>query len=62
MDDPRLAALGQRLVMRAGDKPSCLGEESETDAVAYADWRMELGVAEGPVEIPAGGAFSALAP
>ena len=41
-------------MLGAGDRPSCQGDEQQTDPVEYRRWRIEQGVAEGRDEIEGG--------
>ncbi|KAL3149050.1 hypothetical protein ABBQ32_001895 [Trebouxia sp. C0010 RCD-2024] len=55
--DPRLQALGQRIVLQAHDKPTTPEGEQETEGIQYKAWRIEQGVAEGDTEMPSGHAI-----
>lgn len=56
--DPRLQALGQRIVLQAHDKPTTPEGEQETEGIQYKAWRIEQGVAEGDTEMPSGIKFN----
>ncbi|MDX1922936.1 MAG: folate-binding protein [Alphaproteobacteria bacterium] len=49
--DPRLAAMGERLIIKKSDEASIVTNREESD---YREWRYKNGVAEGLVEIETG--------
>lgn len=52
--DPRLEALGQRMLLPARDKATSPSGEPETEGVEFRAWRIEHGIAEGDSEITSG--------
>lgn len=52
--DPRLEALGQRMVLPARDKATSPAGEPETEGFEFRAWRIEHGIAEGDTEMTAG--------
>lgn len=54
LPDPRLGALGQRMVLPARSKATSPNGEPETEGYEYRAWRIEHGVAEGSTEIASG--------
>lgn len=52
--DPRLAALGQRMVLPARDKATSPAGEPESEGFEFRAWRIEHGLAEGDTEMTAG--------
>ena len=50
--DPRASQLGQRTLLPRAAEPAL--DAPITDAAAHRDWRIQLGIAEGASEIPAG--------
>lgn len=52
--DPRLEALGQRMILPSRDKATSPAGEPETEGYEYRTWRIEHGIAEGDTEITSG--------
>ena len=52
--DPRLEALGQRMVLPARDKATSPSREPETEGYEFRAWRIEHGIAEGDTEMTSG--------
>lgn len=52
--DPRLEALGQRMLLPSRDKATSPAGEPETEGYEYRTWRIEHGIAEGDTEITSG--------
>ncbi|XP_051114980.1 putative transferase At4g12130, mitochondrial [Andrographis paniculata] len=55
--DPRLACLGYRGIFPSNTTPPLVESDKETDEGNFVLWRIEKGVAEGPIEIPKGEAI-----
>lgn len=55
--DPRLDCLGERGIFPSDIEPHLVEADEDTAEENYLLWRMEKGVAEGPVEIPKGEAI-----
>ncbi|KAK9053176.1 hypothetical protein SSX86_029808 [Deinandra increscens subsp. villosa] len=55
--DPRLDCLGFRGIFPSNATPPMVEANTETEEENYLLWRLERGVAEGPIEIPKGEAI-----
>ncbi|KAL7610200.1 hypothetical protein Lser_V15G09744 [Lactuca serriola] len=55
--DPRLDCLGFRGIFPSNTTPPMVEANTETEEENYLLWRLEKGVAEGPIEIPKGEAI-----
>ncbi|KAL8200850.1 hypothetical protein R6Q57_012189 [Mikania cordata] len=55
--DPRLNCLGFRGIFPSNVTPPMVEANTETEEENYLIWRLERGVAEGPIEIPKGEAI-----